>query len=229
MESYEQALDRLRVLISEDRPESGRLPPERILAGELGVGRRSLRRALGVLEKEGRIARRQGRGTFVTPEEPGLDTQVDRILEHTNPIEVLEARLALEPVIARLAALRASRSDIDRLKQLAEETRSVRDSARYVEADAQFHRHLAKASRNALFVALMDTFIASRRDAAWERLGENGQCFKRQAVHADSHVAIAEAIASRDGEAAAGAMYDHLSDVQRHVYHHLFPPKLGEG
>lgn len=228
METYEQALSRLRSLISEDRHESGRLPPERILAGELGVGRRSLRRALGVLEKEGRIARRQGRGTFVTPDESVHETLSEGILEHTNPIEVLEARLALEPVIARLAALRASRSDIDRLKQLAEETRSVGGSALYVEADAQFHRHLAKASRNGLFLALMDTFIASRRDAAWERLGENGQCFKRQAAHADSHAAIAEAVASRNGEAAAASMYEHLSDVQRHVQQYLFPPKLSE-
>ena len=41
------------------------MPPERVLAEELGVGRRSLRRALDVLEQEGRISRHQGRGTFV--------------------------------------------------------------------------------------------------------------------------------------------------------------------
>jgi DNA-binding FadR family transcriptional regulator len=229
METYEQALDRLRALLAEDRLGGSRLPPERVLANELGVGRRSLRRALGVLESEGRIARRQGRGTFATPERADGGVRVEAILERTNPIEVLEARLALEPVTARLAALRASRWDIDRLRQLAEETRSAREAPRYVEADALFHRAIAEASRNALFLALMDTFIASRKEAAWERLGENGQCFKRQAVHAESHIAIAGAIAARDGEAAAAAMYAHLSDVQRHVYQHLFPPKLGEG
>jgi DNA-binding GntR family transcriptional regulator len=41
------------------------MPPERTLANEMGVGRRSLRRALEILEREGEITRHQGRGTFI--------------------------------------------------------------------------------------------------------------------------------------------------------------------
>src|SRR5262249_33064589 len=58
MERYEQTLAQLRSRIESgrigaSRDGSDRLPPERDLAAELGVGRRSLRRALGVLEEEG--------------------------------------------------------------------------------------------------------------------------------------------------------------------------------
>src|SRR6185369_13200359 len=66
MERTDHTLTKLRQLIaSADFSVGGRMPPERSLASELGVGRRSLRRALEVLEREGRISRHQGRGTFI--------------------------------------------------------------------------------------------------------------------------------------------------------------------
>ena len=111
MERMDQTLTKLRELISSDGVGgNGRIPPERILANELGVGRRSLRRALDILEQEGRITRQQGRGTFVqAPASSPLAAAVpfDQIIEHTNPLEAIEVRLSVEPVMARLAALRA--------------------------------------------------------------------------------------------------------------------------
>jgi DNA-binding FadR family transcriptional regulator len=224
MERYEETLTKLRELLSVSATGGERLPPERILASELRVGRRSLRRALSVLEDEGQISRQQGRGTFANG--IGMPThRIDRILEHTNPLEVIEVRLSIEPVMARLAAVRASRCDIDRLSRLAEDTAAARQSAEYEGADTAFHRRIAEASRNALFLSLYDTLSASRNDAAWRRLGENAHCYKRQAVYAEFHREIAKAIGARDGARAEKLMYDHLSDVQQHVNRHAFPMK----
>jgi len=226
MERYEDTLVKLRQLLSDGGTLGGeRLPPERVLASELHVGRRSLRRALSVLEDEGQISRQQGRGTFVNAGIAMPTLRIDRILEHTNPLEVIEVRLSVEPVMARLAALRASRCDIDRLSRLAEETAAARQAAEYEAADTAFHRRIAEASRNALFLSLYDTLSASRSDAAWRRLGENAHCYKRQAVYAGFHREIAKAIAGRDGAKAEKLMYDHLSDVQQHIYRHAFPSK----
>ncbi len=266
----DQTLTKLRRLIADGTIGSdGRMPPERHLADELGVGRRSLRRALDVLEQEGRITREQGRGTFVHREPSiarhsgngnghanagnggsafgnGKSTApistmgsseigataigaafaaipFDRILEFTNPIEVSEVRLAVEPVIARLAALRASQADIRRLEQALNETREATDPEVYERADEKFHRIIAESSRNALFLSLFDTFGASRRDSTWRRLSENAHCFKRQAVHAASHQEIYEAIAARNSDRAYECMYRHLSDIQRHIYTYAFP------
>ena len=94
----------------------------------------------------------------------------DRILEFTNPLEVIEVRLAVEPVIARLAALRASQADIRRLHGLVAETKDAADPLVYEKADERFHRAVAEAARNALFLSLFDTLSASRRDATWRRL-----------------------------------------------------------
>jgi DNA-binding FadR family transcriptional regulator len=251
MERTDHTLTKLRQLIaSAELNAGGRMPPERSLASELGVGRRSLRRALEVLEREGRISRHQGRGTFINGANghggdlgkesgPALVRAVGNtvragtdlrsnpafanILDHTNPLEVIEVRLAIEPVMTRLAAFRASQAEIDKLVAIAGETRAAGDSARYEEADMRFHRTIAEVARNALFLAVFDTLHASQRDSGWRRLGENAHCFKRQSVYADFHQEISAAIAARQGEKAESLMQRHLSDVQRYIYEHAFP------
>jgi DNA-binding FadR family transcriptional regulator len=243
MERSNQTITKLRQLVDDANIEDGkRIPPERILAAELGVGRRSLRRALGILEQEGRISRHQGRGTFVNDganDRGGLaglggiaasatmpsarNTAFDYILDHTNPLEVIEVRLAIEPVMARLAAFRASQAEIKRLQTFAKVTRTARDPASYEQADSRFHRTIAEAARNALLLAVFDTLHASQRDVSWRRLGENAHCYKRQSVYADFHRKISAAIAQRKGDEAQEQMQRHLSDVQRYIYEHAFP------
>lgn len=66
------ALERLRALLRSDSLDAdGKLPTERALSEVLGVGRRAVRRALEVLEAEGRIWRRQGSGTYAGPRPDG--------------------------------------------------------------------------------------------------------------------------------------------------------------
>jgi len=222
MEKSETTLTRLRAMVGDDGA-GGRLPPERVLSARLGVGRRTVRRALDVLEGEGRVRRRQGQGTFVAADGAG-GLGLDGIAAHTNPIEDIEVRLAIEPLIARLAAIRASRADIERLGQLCEATRAARNAADYERADAAFHRRLAEAARNVLLLTVFEAVSALRRDPSWQRLGENGRCFKRQATYSSHHREIVAAVAARDGDRAQAAMFHHLADVQQRIFEHAFPP-----
>jgi DNA-binding FadR family transcriptional regulator len=244
MERSYQTLTKLRqMLASGGFNGSGRIPPERALASDLGVGRRSLRRALDILEEEGSISRHQGRGTFVSGHESGEATgngaaapraarnghgrvtapTLAHLLDHTSPMEVIEVRLAIEPVMARLAAFRASQAEIHQLQALADETRTAGDPATYEKADALFHRTIAEIAQNRLYLAVFDTIHAGQRDQGWRRLGENAHCFKRQSVYADFHSEISTAIAARQGEKAQELMHRHLSDVQRYINEHAFP------
>ena len=242
MDRSDQALTKVREFIERrDFAADGRIPPERTLATQLRVGRRSLRRALEILEQEGRIQRHQGRGTFVhtapaygaaimipasrtrATAAPRAAVALDTILDYTNPLEVIEVRLATEPAMARLAALRASTTEIKRLQVLAAKTRAAGDTASYERADALFHRTIAEAARNALFLAFFDTMSAQQRDAGWRRLGEHAHCFKRQAVYAGFHESIAAAIAARNGQEAYAQMLRHLGDVQQYIYEQAFP------
>jgi GntR family transcriptional regulator, transcriptional repressor for pyruvate dehydrogenase complex len=245
MNRTDQALSRVREFIDKQAISlDGRIPPERTMASELGVGRRSVRRALDVLEQEGRIHRHQGRGTFIDTRSPvpgalnavssdgpvrgagtrSLSATLDYVLDHTNPLEVIEVRLATEPVMARLAALRASQSEIKRLQTLAAKTATASDADTYERADALFHRTIAEASRNTLFLAFFDTMGASQRDVGWRRLGENGHCYKRQSVYAGFHKSIAAAIAARNGQEAYNQMQRHLGDVRQYIHELAFPP-----
>jgi DNA-binding FadR family transcriptional regulator len=241
MDQSDQALNKVRDFIERHNASlDGRIPPERTLASELGVGRRSVRRALDVLEQEGRIHRHQGRGTFIDTRpvaggtlpatnvatagaRPSLGAALDNVLDYTNPLEVIEVRLATEPVMARLAALRASQSEIKRLQTLAAKTRAAGDAETYERADSLFHRTIAEAARNTLFLAFFDTMRASQRDLGWRRLGENAHCYKRQSVYATFHESIAAAIAARNGQEAYAQMLRHLGDVQQYIHEQAFP------
>ncbi len=225
MEEDRETLEKLRQMIAEgELGEDGRLPPERSLAADLGVGRRSLRRVLDRLEEEGSISRHQGRGTFLQSAlRDAATAELARLVDLSNPPEVIELRLAIEPFSARLAALRASPCDIRRLLELAEASETARGEADYEAADAAFHRAIIAAARNELALRVSDALAHSRKDPAWRRLGENAHCYKRQSVHVSFHRRIADAIAARDGETAFTLMQAHLSDIQQHIFRHTFP------
>lgn len=115
------ALDQLRGLINQHESTPGTpLPTERELSETLGVGRREVRRALDVLEEEGRIWRKQGKGTFIGPAAPVEPLALQGLVQQTNLLEVMEARLQLEPGLARLAALRATRENLALMQRMLE-------------------------------------------------------------------------------------------------------------
>jgi DNA-binding FadR family transcriptional regulator len=220
---HQAALERLRELIGADRLKAGRLPPERALAEELRVSRRSIRHALGVLEAEGRVMRQQGRGTFVADGRSGSPDLVRELAKYTNPIDTLEARLAIEPPQARLAALRATRGDIDKLFEAAEASRLAGDPASYEKADAAFHRRVAVAARNPLLIAIFDAVLENAQEGSWRHGRETAHCINNQAAYAAAHRRIAGAIAERNAVLAEEAMRTHLSSVQQRLIEHAFP------
>jgi DNA-binding FadR family transcriptional regulator len=224
VDSQRLALERLRDLISSDRlGSSGRLPAERMLASELGLSRRSLRHALDILEAEGRITRHQGRGTFVTNAQLGTESLVRELSKLNNPVDTLEARLAIEPPQARLAALRATRGDIDKLFEAAEASRNAKDPASYEKADAAFHRRVAAAARNPLLIAIFDAVLEIASEGTWRHGRETAHCINRQAEYAAAHRRIAVAIAERNAAQAEEAMRSHLNAVQQQLIEHAFP------
>jgi DNA-binding FadR family transcriptional regulator len=223
-DSHRVALARLRDLVCTDRMgASGRLPAERLLAAELGVSRRSLRHALDILEAEGRITRHQGRGTFVTDARIGTESLVRELAKLNNPMDTLEARLAIEPPQARLAALRATPGDIDKLFEAAEASRNAKDPVSYEKADAAFHRRVAAAARNPLLIAIFDAVLEIASEGSWRHGRETAHCINRQAEYAAAHRRIAVAIAGRNPTLAEEAMRTHLNAVQQQLIEHAFP------
>jgi DNA-binding FadR family transcriptional regulator len=196
----------------------GRLPSERQLIAEMGVGRTELRRALDALEREGAIWRHVGKGTFVT-REPGNrpGNAVAGLARQTTPVKMMRARLAIEPAIAREAAINASADALARMRQAMQRAHAASWREYEVQDDA-FHRSLAEAADNLPLLAIFDQLNAIRRAVAWGNVER--QSPRPPADHASfaEHERIADAIQARNPEAAHAAMRLHLRSVAARLF-----------
>jgi DNA-binding FadR family transcriptional regulator len=211
-------LTQLRAYLAhEGRSTGARLPPERQLADDLGVSRGTLRRALADLEAEGLIWRHVGRGTFVGNRPVDTVQDLTDVARRTNPAGVMEARLALEPELARLAAIHATPADLDELADCVRESRIAGDWRTYEFWDNRLHRAVAQATANIVLLALFDGLNTIRRTVTWGRLRRFSA--KPDAGHHSfiEHDRLVRAIGERDSSAAAEAMRLHLRSVRNHL------------
>src|SRR6476619_7811126 len=128
-----------------------RLPSERNLAERMEVSRPTLREAIKVLAQAGVVEVRPGSsgGTVVLSEviPPSLGEATESRLAEVPA--VLEARRALEPAVAKLAARNGSESDFAELERIVTlQRKSLNDWARITQLDNRFHAQLAKATKN---------------------------------------------------------------------------------
>lgn len=154
-----QILDRLKIFLDQKHLTIGsRLPSERQLAGLLKVSRPSVREALRALRLFGIIESRQGDGTYLAASAAPLWNLPDQatLEESLDLAELAEARTAIEPIVASLAAQRASEDD---LKQIAAHLKgmgeSVDDRERFMDHDLQFHLAITRACGNRVLKKMM--------------------------------------------------------------------------
>lgn len=223
------ALRQLRALLDDGQfAADQRLPPERHLAAQIGIGRRALRRALEVLEAEGRIWRHQGKGTFLGPRPIDPQTGLEELSSRTNPLEVMDVRLEIEPVLARLASLRASNGDVERLLHLAEKTASSTDADGYELWDSALHRAIAEAAGNSLLLAIFDMIDRIRQDTNWQVLRERARSKERLSAYVEQHRRVIAAISQREAHAAERAMREHLELVRESLLRVMTSPAPSE-
>jgi GntR family transcriptional regulator, transcriptional repressor for pyruvate dehydrogenase complex len=210
------ALEQLRSLIRSNRLEDdGKLPTERALSDTLGVSRRAIRRALEVLEAEGLIWRRQGSGTYVGQRPDRWNSHIEALIAGTNFLEVMEVRLRVEPQLAQLAAVRATRADIERLYDLNKKIAGGTDADSHELWDGALHRQIAQCAGNSFFLGIFDVINRVRQDESWQAIRETARNVNHtQAVVSRQHAAIVDAIASRDPVRAGEAMRQHLLTLQ---------------
>lgn len=208
--SIEAIAEAIRALVE----AGGALPSERALAERLAVKRHRLRRALTRLRAEGELApARPGR-----PRSGGA-AGGEAMVRGTNPLEIIELRMLLEPALARLAALRASPFEIARIQRAATTPDDVPAGA----ADLAFHKAIAAGARNSLAFEFYALLRQVATDARLRVGAGRPACPKRLRQRDAEHRAIADAIAARDPEAAEEAMRAHLAAVQRLILQRLDP------
>lgn len=194
-------------------PENGRLPPERALAARFEVTRAELRKALAVLEAEGRLSRHVGRGTFLSPARGPSRSRIDELAEVITPREAMQARVVLEPELANLAALNATTSQIAEMRTLCLHMRKAETWRDYETHNARFHNLIAEASGNRLLGEMHEIISGVRRKVIWGHLNVRPVGPSDDYHSFEEHDAIVEAIANRDRRGAADAMRRHLQST----------------
>ena len=220
MRTFEAVLGRLEAMIRAGELRSGdRLPNERLLAEELGVGRPSVREALRVLEALEVIEVTGGAGRAsgsVVAAEAGSALSsllgLHLLLGHFSADELVEARLVLEIWSARTAAKQRTDADVAQLRSLLDELdASMGDRDRYLGLDTALHLAIASAAGNTLLSHLMDALRVPIVDLLHERTDARKDWDAVVAWAQPDHHALVDAIIAGDGDTAEAALRHHLS------------------
>lgn len=195
--------------------EGDRLPPANELAATLGVSRASLREALHRLSALGYVDVQHGRGTFVCASADQVERSVRWIRDqHYALQELFEFRVGIETAAARLAALKATASEIDAMAAILARVTSANPDATFVVAwDTDFHRAIFHASRNRLLEQALDVCEGYLIEARYRMHGKTADI--NESI--DEHHHILQAIRDRDPNGASQAMREHLYTVGAHL------------
>ncbi|MGO1977662.1 FadR/GntR family transcriptional regulator [Brachybacterium tyrofermentans] len=201
----------LDLLLGESMRPGDRLPGERALAEELGVGRSAVREAISALEVLGVVETRAGSGTYLrsgTSELLPSTLSWSLLMDQERTSELSVVRGALERSAAQLAALTATAAQKAELAGIVEGQRAAADDPEgYVAADIAFHRVLAQIGGNDLVGELLATTRTLLR--VWfDRAVDNRDDIDRAILE---HELIAEAVAAGDAAAAGEAMEQHMA------------------
>jgi GntR family transcriptional regulator, transcriptional repressor for pyruvate dehydrogenase complex len=202
----------LDLILSNKLQVGDRLPSERELGEQFGVSRTVIREAVRGLATKGVIDVRTGSGLRVAAVESGAVSEMLGLYlrgRQINYDHVHDVRLLLEVHVAGLAATRATKDDIDQIAAVhAQMAREISDVDAATKLDLEFHRAIARATHNDLYLVLMDSIGDFLLDVRRSNLA-SGYGDKALAQHDD----IVARITDHDREGAQEAMATHLEAV----------------
>jgi GntR family transcriptional repressor for pyruvate dehydrogenase complex len=205
---YEQVVERISEMAESGAITPGnKFPPERELMKQFGVSRQVLREAFSVLETQRWVATTPGGGRVYLGRTSTDSEMLVQNLQSAALLEILVAREAVETSIASLAAQNATASEIAQLKRQID---NLGTDGYTFNWNFEFHLAIAKTARNTVLHHLLELLLQIRRETyAQDYLSQD----QLQRLFQD-HLAIVEAIESRDSERAASTMRQHIRDTR---------------
>jgi phosphonate utilization transcriptional regulator len=195
----------------ERRIVAGELTPgaklnEAELAATMGISRGPVREAFRALEQAGLVHTAKNRGVFV------------RQVSLAEANEIYEVRAALEREIGALAAKRATREQVERLRDVVKRMHAVgrkRDADAYFPLNIEFHEALAEAAGNRALAAHYRRVVNELNLYRREAIKRNVEIIP---VSTKEHAAIVEAVAKGDAAAAERLLYAHVIDSRARLH-----------
>lgn len=207
---YQQIADQIRGLIQGEQFLPGaRLPAERELAHQLGVSRPSLREALIALEIDGSVEIRSGSGVYVcAPVERAASTMRSM---GESPLELMQARAAIEGTVVALACARMTPEGLASLRAALQAMRAdIADGRDPLEQDRRFHLAIASLSGNSVLTRIVRDLFDERHSPISAQLSVRFD--SREGWHTAllEHESIYAALEAADPLGAQAAMRMHL-------------------
>jgi DNA-binding FadR family transcriptional regulator len=212
-------IGRLLTFVAERRLEAGeRLPSERELAERFDVGRNAVREAIAVLETVRMVERRPNSGIYLRAVERdgSLEALVLRAdlgvpLTAAEVTELIDLRRILELQGTELACERRQDEDLRRIAAALERSaQSIAAGENFADADAGFHLAVAAATRNRLFLRVVNSFYLLYRTRRHHYFADGSRAGGSHAQHR----AMFDAIAAGDAEKAVALMRGHLKGAE---------------
>jgi GntR family transcriptional repressor for pyruvate dehydrogenase complex len=205
-------ISKLKEMITSGQLKPGdKLPAERKMATDFGVGRTQIREALHKLEFYGIIKTLPQSGSVIN----GLDiTTLDGLISDVLDLQqydfysLVETRFVLEVNAIRLCAERRTELDLKKLEKAQQNFLKYYDTPNRVSHDFAFHRAIAEGCHNPVFKAMLlivipDIMTIYQRDRI---------CGPNTAV-VEEHSQMLQAIKNKNGDLAAKIMSEHLQGV----------------
>ncbi len=211
----DQIIDQVMTMISDGKFKPGdKLPSETALMELFGVGRSSLREAVGALSLIGMLTVRPGRGTHVAPsagESFSKPLRWGMFMSWREKLhEFVEARIALEQTLVGMAAERATEADIEEIRNALNLLKMPKLTKRKaIQADLVFHTAIAKASHNSVLARFLDEL----RQPVKNWMEQKASLFGGYDSVFEQHEAVFNAILARDPAKAQKAIRAHLEAV----------------
>ncbi|MDF2595964.1 MAG: GntR family transcriptional regulator [Clostridia bacterium] len=201
-------------ILSGEINEGDKLPTEKDLCERLSVGRSTIREAIRILQANGFIELKPGKGAFVArTKEVELEGIIDWFIQHeVELIDFIEVRQAIEPLAIKLAIKRLTAGDLELLQRINNQFIKAimeNDVAKIILLDEEFHNTIVETSKNKLLISInhkiSDCFKEFRNRTFY--VPQNA----KNAI--EPHRKIMDAIEKRDVEAGESCMKEHLDKV----------------
>ena len=190
-----------------------RLPAERRLCEQFGVGRTVLRRVLREFKEAGWIRQAVGSGTYVVDDLPARLPAPD-LTAAVSPAELMAARQLIEPLLVDLVVAQATPADFDTLEECCVRAEAATTAEDFEHWDGALHERIARASHNAVFMGVFELMSTARRHGEWGMLKKKSLTPERRERYQREHRALVEALKDRDAERARGLLHGHLEHVR---------------
>jgi GntR family transcriptional repressor for pyruvate dehydrogenase complex len=203
------------LIVTGELPVGSKLPNEKELALQFGVGRSSMREAVRTLEAAGLLRSAHGVGVFVASDRRSKPGVIDQsLMGGFTMSDLFETRMAIESKAAELAAIRLTDHHAEVLQSIIHAAGAPAITEQdFVALDGRLHRQIAEASGNPLLLHMWESISVQFEEYSLKVIGMPDRL---QRAHAD-HCGIVDAIIERDPDLAARRAHDHVAAVQQEL------------